>query len=126
MIEYCISENISSESDIQYVLYSAPEIAAPRDYFRNLTDYFYGFDDNYQKLAVNTMIGGLKPKPRERFKIVCINTDRNVAFYHHLKVKGDHIENRIINGTTYHQVYEKFTSESLETEPPIYIIWQSL
>ena len=51
---------------------------------------------------------------------ICINTDRNFAFYHHLRVKGDYIDSREINGTTYYQVYEKFTSESLETETPIY------
>ena len=56
-IAYCISENIITESDIKIVLRPAPEVAAPRDYFNN-------FIDDYQKLAVNTMIGGLKPKPR--------------------------------------------------------------
>ena len=81
-----------------------------------MIDYFYGFHDGYEKLADNTMIGTLKPNPRENYKTLCINTDRNVAFYHHLRVKGDYIDSREINGTTYYQVYEKFTSESLETE----------
>lgn len=120
MISYCISINVIAEKDIKFVVYAAPEIAASKDYFNDLIDYFYGFDDDYKKLAVNTMIGGLKPKPRENYKTICINTDRNVAFYHHLRVKGDYIDSRDINGTTYYQVYEKFTSESLETETPIY------
>jgi len=120
MITYCISTKIINKDDIKYVVYAAPEIAASKDYFNNLIDYFYGFDDDYKKLAVNTMIGGLKPKPRENYKTICINTDRNVAFFHHLRVKGDYIDSREINGTTYYQVYEKFTSESLETETPIY------
>jgi hypothetical protein len=120
MVNYCVSENIILETDIRYALYSAPEIAATKDYFNNIIDYFYGFDDEYKKLAVNTLIGGLKPKPRDNFKTICINTDRNVAFYHHLRVKGDYIDSRDINGIKYYHVYEKFTSESLETETPIY------
>ena len=120
MITYCISINVITEEDIKYVVYSAPEIAAPKDYFNDLFDFFYNFNDGYEKLAGNTLIGGLKPKPRENLKTVCINTDRNVEFYHHLRVKGDFIDNKVINGITYYQVYEKFTSESLETETPIY------
>ena len=59
MVTYCMSENIISENDIKYSLYAAPEIAASKDYFNDLIDYFYGFNDGQEKLAVNTMIGAL-------------------------------------------------------------------
>ena len=51
---------------------------------------------------------------------LCITRNPNEAYAKFLELKGSFIEVRDINETNYYQVYNKFITESDETEAPIY------
>jgi 5-methylcytosine-specific restriction protein A len=118
MISYCLVNSIIDESNIKYALYSS--LTVPANYYNGFIDYMYTLLENKAKLSINTMIGMFKPKPREHWKSLMITDEPNVAFHHYLDKKGCFIDSRQIKDTFYYQVYNKYTTESDESESPIY------
>jgi len=112
MIEYCLSENMITEADIKYVIYSGCEIKC--DYFNKLIDHYdktlnkYNTEDfKVDKFAVNTMIGQFNQKHnKEHWKSLCITPDVNNAFHHYLSKQGCFIDHLTVNETNCHIVYE--------------------
>ena len=51
------------------------------------------------KRGFNTVVGCFKPKIRENWRTLLINTDRNVAFNHFIKNNGCYIDVRNIAET---------------------------
>ena len=66
------------------------------------------------------MIGQFKPKSKTNWRSICITPDINNAFYHYINKTGCFIDNLTIDESSYHLVYEKFTTSYEETEAPIY------
>ena len=96
------------------------QLTVPANYYNGFIDYMYTLLENKAKLSINTMIGMFKPKPRENWKSLLITDQPNVAFHHYLDKKGCFIDSREINDKFYYQVYNKYTTESDESEAPIY------
>ena len=118
VIKHCLKHNLIQETDIKYVLYSG--LTVPKDYFNSFIDELYGSMGKFGKLAVNSMVGCLKPKARQNWKTLCITTNENTAYYHYLNAKGCFINSRKIGDVEYHQVYEEFITNKEESEAPIY------
>ena len=118
MIEYCLLNNIITESNIKYVIYSS--LTVPYNYYNEFIKYLYDTLDDKSKLSVNTMIGMFKPKPRENWKSILITDQPNIAFHHYLDKKGCFISSRPIGDKHYYQVYNNYFTDKDETEAPIY------
>ena len=66
------------------------------------------------------MIGLLKPRSKEHFQTLAIGTDPNVMFFHYLRSKGSFMKKFDIEGQVYFHTYEKYFTQSEETETTIY------
>ena len=125
MIQYCLDQELITEENIKYVMYSSLEVK--HDHFNKLIDHYYqelnqyNTDDfKFDKFAVNTMIGQFKPKERENWKSICISSDAGNAFGHYLSKNGSFIDCMTINDKNYYNIFEKYTLSQEETEAPIY------
>ena len=118
MIEYCLDQNIITESNIKFALYAS--LTVPHDYYCKFIDFLYSILEDKSKLSVNTMIGMFKPKPRENWKSLLITDQANIAFHHYMDKKGCFIDSRLIGDKCFYQVYNKYSTENDETEAPIY------
>ena len=118
MIEYCLGAGIIKEEDITHAIYSS--LTIPKNYFNKFIDYLETKMSGKAKLAVNSMIGCLKPKVRENWRSLMITTNPNTAYTHFLDKNGCFIDTRFINDQTYYQVFDRFFSNREETEAPIY------
>jgi hypothetical protein len=63
MVEYCLAQNIISESDIKYQL--LPSLLLEQDYFKSFIDDVYSKFGDQSKLAINAFIGGFNRRPFE-------------------------------------------------------------
>jgi hypothetical protein len=59
MVVYCIDNNIIQYNNIKYVIKSS--LTIPRNYYNKFINYCYDNITNYEKLAVNAMVGNFKP-----------------------------------------------------------------
>ena len=55
MLIYCIDNNIIQYNNIKYVIKSS--LTIPKDYHNKFINYCYKNITNYEKLAVNAMVG---------------------------------------------------------------------
>jgi hypothetical protein len=118
MVMYCLENKLIKESDIRYALYSS--LSIPKNFYNKFIDYLETKMSGKAKLAVNSMIGCLKPKVRENWRSLMITTNPNTAYTHFLDKNGCFIDTRFINNQTYYQVFDRFFSNREETEAPIY------
>ena len=118
MIIYLIQKNLITTDNIEYVIYSSSVVF--HDHFNSFIDEIYSIKDGYEKLKINCMIGSLKPGNRENLKTLAIGTDPNVMYHHFLKANASFIEKFDIDDITYYHALERFTTQSEESETPIY------
>ena len=116
MINYCIEKHIITNDDLKYVIYAS--LSIPQNYYNKFIDFLNKNVDD--KLCVNTMIGCFKPKIREHWKSLCIDSNANVAFYHYIDKSACFINYWEFNNTTYYEVFNKYNISHEETEAPIY------
>jgi hypothetical protein len=64
MIEYCLNEGIIKHENILYVVKSS--LTIPANYYNKFIDYCYNNIKDYNKLAINSMIGAFKPNLNKR------------------------------------------------------------
>lgn len=129
MIQYCLDVKLISHESIKFVIFAS--LSIKHDYFNKFIDFIYQ-DHEISKRGFNTIVGCFKPKIRENWRTLLINTDRNVAFNHYLKSGGCFIdvrnigeikyidETEYIGDTTFYQVYQQSLTSREETEAPIY------
>ena len=66
------------------------------------------------------MIGCFKPKARENWKSLCITKSENEAYNSFLALNASFVHVQDIDGTNFNRVFNKYMTESDETESPIY------
>ena len=66
------------------------------------------------------MIGCFKPKARENWKSLCITRSSNEAYNRFLTLNGSFIQVHNIDNEDFYQVFNKYFTETDETESPIY------
>ena len=59
MIVYCLQHDIIKLENIKYVIKSS--LTLKKDYYNKFIDYVYNNIKDYNKLAINSMIGKFKP-----------------------------------------------------------------
>jgi len=119
MIQYCLEQNIIKSDNIKYVVKASLSIDAK--HYNSFIDMLYStLDDKLKKLAVNGMIGNFKPKARENWKSLCITRSANEAYNKFLAYNASFIQIHDINNESFYQVFDKYMTESDETEAPIY------
>ena len=120
MIVYCLDNNIIKLENIKYVVKSS--LSLPKSYYNNFIDYCYNNITNYEKLAVNSMIGNFKPNmnKRELWKSKIFTSDSCEAFDSYLTLKGCFIDVKKIGDNIYYHTFEKSYKTTMETELPIY------
>ncbi len=64
MIWYCLGKNIIKLDNIKYVIKSSS--SQPKNYYNIFIDHCYKNIKDYSKLAMNSMIGNLKPNLNKR------------------------------------------------------------
>ena len=78
MINFCLKNNIVQPNNIKYVIKSSLTIKF--NHYSEFINYLYTkFEDDLKTLAVNSMIGSFKPKPRKNWKSLCITRSANEA-----------------------------------------------
>ena len=94
MIIYCLENEIIKLDNIKYVVKSS--LSLPKSYYNGFIDYCYNNITNYEKLAVNSMIGNFKPNmnKRELWKSKIFTSDSCEAFDSYLALKGCFIMSR--------------------------------
>ena len=120
MIIYCLENEIIKLDNIKYVVKSS--LSLPKSYYNGFIDYCYNNITNYEKLAVNSMIGNFKPNmnKRELWKSKIFTSDSCEAFDSYLALKGCFIDVKKIGDNIYYHTFEKSFKTTMETELPIY------
>ena len=120
MIWYCLENNIIKLDNIKYVIKSS--LSLPSNYYNKFIDYCSKNIKDFNKLAINSMIGNFKPNvnKRERWISKTFSSSSCDAFNTYLNYKGSFIDVKIINDKRYYHTFEKIYNTSLETEAPIY------
>ncbi len=62
MVVYCLQNDIIKLTDIKFVIKSS--LTLKKDYYKKFIDYCYSNIKDYNKLAINSMIGNFKPKKK--------------------------------------------------------------
>lgn len=119
LTKYCIDKQIIQLSDIKYHVHSS--LTIPSDYFNKFIDYVYKHFGKYSKQIINCMIGIFAVVQKQRYKTLAITSDKNVAFYHCLNKTGSYVNELDIGSENpMYQVFEKYRSETEETENILY------
>jgi hypothetical protein len=120
MVVYCIDNNIIQYNNIKYVIKSS--LTIPRDYYNKFINYCYDNITNYEKLAVNAMVGNFKPNmnKRELWISKIFTGDSCEAFDTYLKQKSCFIDVVKIEDKLYYHTFNKINKTIMETEQPIY------
>ncbi len=105
---------------IKYVIKAS--LSLPKNYYNKFIDRCYKNIKDYSKLAINSMIGNIKPNlnKRERWHSKTFTSNSCEAFNTYLNNKGCFIDVKPINNTKYYHTFEKGFNTDLETESPIY------
>lgn len=112
-------ENIIKEDDIRYVIYSS--LTTDKDYFKQFVESLNSSFGNHSKLAVNSLIGSFKPKPRDKHTLQGISQYAPEVFEHHLKNQNSDIQ--VLKTPNDEIYYARFLKQEFilnETEQPIY------
>jgi len=120
MIWYCLENNIIKLDNIKYVIKSS--LSLPSNYYNKFINYCSKSIKDFNKLAINSMIGNFKPNvnKRERWISKTFSSSSCDAFNTYLNYKGSFIDVKVINDKRYYHTFEKIYNTSLETEAPIY------
>ena len=120
MIVYCLQNDIIKLENIKFVIKSS--LTLKKDYYNKFIDYCYSNIKNYNKLAINSMIGNFKPNrnKNERWFSGVFTSESTEAFNSYLINKSCFIDVKTINDVRYYHTFNKSYSTNIETESPIY------
>ena len=120
MIVYCIDNNIIEAQNIKYVIKSS--LTIPSNYYNKFIEYCYKNITNYEKLAINCMIGNFKPNmnKREHWLSKIFTGDSCEAFNSYITYQSCFIDVMKIDDKLYYHTFEKSYKTVMETEQPIY------
>ena len=120
MIVYCLQNDIIKLEDIKFVIKSS--LTLKKDYYNKFIDYCYNNIKDYDKLAINSMIGNFKPNrnKNERWFSGVFTNNSCDAFNSYLINKSCFIDVKTINNVRYYHTFNKSYSTNLETQSPIY------
>jgi len=120
MICYCIENDIIKLDNIKYVIKSS--LSLPKNYYNKFIAFCYNNIENYNKLAINSMIGNFKPNinKRETWFSKSFSESSCEAYNTFVNHQGCFIDVKTINDKKYYHTFKKSYSTNLETESPIY------
>ncbi len=120
MICYCLENDIIKLDNIKYVIKSS--LTLQKNYYNKFIDYCYNNIEDYNKLAINAMIGNFKPNlnKREIWFSKSFSESSCDAFNNYVNFHGYFIDVRTINNKRYYHTFQKAYNTNLETEAPIY------
>jgi len=120
MVCYCLDNDIIKLDNIKYVIKSS--LTLPKNYYNKFIDYCYNNIKDYNKLAINSMIGNFKPNlnKREIWFSKSFSESSCDAFNTYVKYQGCFIDVKTINNKRYYHTFQKAYNTNLETESPIY------
>jgi 5-methylcytosine-specific restriction endonuclease McrA len=120
MVVYCLQNDIIKLEDIKFVIKSS--LTLKKDYYNKFIDYCYSNIKDYDKLAINSMIGNFKPNKtkNEHWFSGVFTSDSTEAFNSYLINDSCFIDVKTINDVRYYHTFNKSYSTNLETESPIY------
>ena len=85
-----------------------------------MVNHFEDVFNNDAKFAINSFIGCLKPKLREKYKLRGLTQCQDEAFGFHLQFDGSKVHSIRTNGQIYYELFEKQHEFINETELEIY------
>ena len=85
-----------------------------------MVNHFEDVFNNDAKFAINSFIGCLKPKLREKYKLRGLTQCEDEAFGFHLQFDGAKVHSIRTNGQLYYELFEKQHEFINETEMEIY------
>ena len=120
MIDYCLENDIITKDNIKYTIQSS--LTIPCNYYNKFIKYCDEHITEYNKLAINGMIGNFKPNVNKRanWKSMCITSDSCESFQNYINNDGCFIHMMNINDKKYYHVLKQFNKTNMETESPIY------
>ena len=120
MVVYCLQNDIIKLENIKFVIKSS--LTLKKDHYNKFIDYCYSNIKNYEKLAINSMIGNFKPNvnKRERWNSGIFTSNSDEAFNSYLKNNCCFIDVKVIDDKRYYHTFQKMYNTNIETESPIY------
>ena len=106
LTQYCLENNIIKLSEIKFVIYSSCSIKP--DYFNKMVNHFEDVFNNDAKFAINSFIGCLKPKIRDKYKLRGLTQSQDEAFSFHLQFDGAKVHSIRKDGI--HCVFRRFSA----------------
>jgi hypothetical protein len=97
MIDYCLQNKIITKDNIKFMIKSS--LTIPHDYYNKFIKYCDEHITEYNKLAINGMIGNFKPNVNKRanWKSMCITSNSCESFENYMKKDGGFIHTMKIN-----------------------------
>ena len=121
MIKKCLEDELITHTNIKYYVKSSLHVSS--SYYNEFIDLCYDtLPEEFKKLAVNVMIGKLKPNlnKQQQWKSVCMTSNSCEAYNQFLLNHGCFIEIININDVKYFHVYKELLKSNIETEKPIF------
>jgi hypothetical protein len=122
MVEYCLSQNIITQSDIKYVILSSLTIDKHK-YNSFISKCLKELPYDLAKLAINSMIGTFKPSTKKSTnnQSIVITPSSGEAYFYYLENQASFIDQFEVNKkTTFYHVLKHQSTMKMETESPLY------